>query len=133
MKISRRGLLIVGSTVFVSGCVENAPSNRTTNDSTDTANKFSIDDILVQNERTDSVEVTVSVARSAEPVFEEAFALAPDETKTFEDVMANGYTYEVTISADGLTNTATFDEHHDNAGVRFVVTSEKIESIPIVH
>ena len=122
------------------GCLERIPSTQNENELNDTAEKpnkttreFPVDDLSVQNERSEAVEVAVSVTKNSESVLEETFTLTPDETKTYEDVMANEREYEITVRADGLTKTESFDEHRDNAGIIFSVKSEKIETVRIVH
>lgn len=142
MKISRReATATAGSLILASaGCLQRLPTDRdesdptdTTGESGETTEEFSVEDLSVRNERDEAVEVTVSVSRNSESVLEETFTLDPGEAKTYEDVMANEREYEVTVSADGLTKTVTFDEHRDNAGVQFSITREKIESVEIVH
>ena len=128
MSIPRRGVIsALGSAILASpGCLKRLPSGQTTRD-------FPVDDLSVHNERDETVEVSVSITNDSESVLEETFALAPDETRTYEDVMANEREYEVTVRADGLTRTETFDEHRDNAGLQFSITPEQIESDEIVH
>lgn len=142
MQISRRGVVtMVGGVALASaGCLERVRpgqsgngANGTTADPSRTTEEFPIDDIWVKNDREEVVEVTVSVTRGSESVLEETFTLDPDETETYEDVMENEREYEVTVSADGLTKTVTFEEHRDNAGVEFSIGPEKIESVEIVH
>lgn len=138
---SRRDVTaMVGGAIFASaGCLQRIAPERNANESNDdedtggATKEFPIDDVSVHNDRNETVEVTVSVTRNSESVFEKTFDLAPDETKVYEDVMKNEREYEVTVRADGLSKTVTFDEHRDNAGVRFSIGWEKIESSRIVH
>lgn len=128
---------MVGGAIFASaGCLQRIAPDRNANDDEETGSatkEFPIDDVTVHNDRKETVEVTVSVTKNSESVFEKTFDLAPDETKVYEDVMKNEREYEVTVRADGLSRTVTFDEHRDNAGVRFSIGREKIESSRIVH
>ena len=130
MTTTRRRFAVAAlSLISLGGCLEVLPSDKNT-----PIDDFDVTDIELVNERSEAIEVTVTATTDDGTEFGETVTIEAGENEMFDDPLTDDtpYTVTVTVNEDLRDEYDWSPETRDDAGIRVIIGSVKIEFEKIV-